>query len=215
MIEQTPNAPPAEVTVQKTMEDCQRYREKLYWRCRLYFRDWPDYAEDCVQEAYIELMQALRAGRCIHNYEAWLFKVAILKGQVMIREEKMRREMQFENSSDKVIAMEQAGIYQQTFPSETDPDPTDEEIRRRAVTVLSKLNDTDRRIYYEHYVRRKTAAAGGSRTEHDGERCQQTPCAIERKDQAIYTIAEIKSKNEMKEENHNDCNTKTSKAGTV
>lgn len=106
-------------------------------------------------EAYIELMQALRAGRCIHNYEAWLFKVAILKGQVMIREEKMRREMQFENSSDKVIAMEQAGIYQQTFPSDTDPDPTDEEIRRRAVTVLSKLNDTDRRIYYEHYVRRK------------------------------------------------------------
>ena len=72
-----------------------------------------------------------------------------------IREEKMRREMQFENSSDKVIAMEQAGIYQQTFPSDTDPDPTDEEIRRRAVTVLSKLNDTDRRIYYEHYVRRK------------------------------------------------------------
>lgn len=67
----------------------------------------------------------------------------------------MRREMQFENSSDKVIAMEQAGIYQQTFPSDTDPDPTDEEIRRRAVTVLSKLNDTDRRIYYEHYVRRK------------------------------------------------------------
>lgn len=61
----------------------------------------------------------------------------------------------------------------------------------------------------------KTAAAGGSRTEHDGERCQQTPCAIERKDQAIYTIAEIKSKNEMKEENHDDCNTKTSKAGTV
>ena len=146
MIEQTPNAPPAEVTVQKTMEDCQRYRDKLYWRCRLYFRDWPDYAEDCVQEAYIELMQALRAGRCIHNYEAWL---------LMIREEKMRREMQFENSSDKVIAMEQAGIYQQTFPSETDSDPTDEEIRRRAVTVLSKLNDTDRRIYYEHYVRRK------------------------------------------------------------
>ena len=67
----------------------------------------------------------------------------------------MRREIQFENNSDKVIAMEQAGIYQQTFPSETDPGPTDEEIRRRAVTVLSKLNDTDRRIYYEHYVRRK------------------------------------------------------------
>ena len=104
MIEQTPNAPPAEATVQKTVEDCQRYRDKLYWRCRLYFRDWPDYAEDCVQEAYIELMQALRAGRCIHNYEAWLFKVAILKGQVMIREEKMRREMQFENSSDRFIS---------------------------------------------------------------------------------------------------------------
>lgn len=109
MIEQTPNAPPAEVTVQKTVEDCQRYREKLYWRCRLYFRDWPDYAEDCVQEAYIELMQALRAGRCIHNYEAWLFKVAILKGQVMIREEKMRREMQFENSSDKVMPWSRPG----------------------------------------------------------------------------------------------------------
>ena len=96
MIEQTPNAPPAEATVQKTVEDCQRYRDKLYWRCRLYFRDWPDYAEDCVQEAYIELMQALRAGRCIHNYEAWLFKVAILKGQVMIREEKMRRESELQ-----------------------------------------------------------------------------------------------------------------------
>lgn len=101
MIEQTPNAPPAEATVQKTVEDCQRYRDKLYWRCRLYFRDWPDYAEDCVQEAYIELMQALRAGRCIHNYEAWLFKVAILKGQVMIREEKMRRKCNLKTAATK------------------------------------------------------------------------------------------------------------------
>lgn len=215
MIEQTPNAAAGRSHRSKDDGGLPALSRKIVLAMSVVLPDWPDYAEDCVQEAYIELMQALRAGRCIHNYEAWLFKVAILKGQVMIREEKMRREMQFENSSDKVIAMEQAGIYQQTFPSETDPDPTDEEIRRRAVTVLSKLNDTDRRIYYEHYVRRKTAAAGGSRTEHDGERCQQTPCAIERKDQAIYTIAEIKSKNEMKEENHNDCNTKTSKAGTV
>lgn len=214
MIEQTPNAPPAEVTVQKTVEDCQRYRDKLYWRCRLYFRDWPDYAEDCVQEAYIELMQALRASRCIHNYEAWLFKVAILKGQVMIREEKMRREMQFENSSDKVIAMEQAGIYQQTFPSETDPDPTDEEIRRRAVTVLSKLNDTDRRIYYEHYVRRKPLRQVAAELNMTENAVSKRHVRL-KEDQAIYTIAEIKSKNEMKEENHDDCNTKTSKAGAV
>ena len=67
----------------------------------------------------------------------------------------MRREMQFEKDSDKVIAMEQAGIYQQKFPAETEPEPTDDEIRRRAVAILSKLNATDRRIYYEHYVRRK------------------------------------------------------------
>ena len=138
MIEQTPNAPPAEATVQKTVEDCQRYRDKLYWRCRLYFRDWPDYAEDCVQEAYIELMQALRAGRCIHNYEAWLFKVAILKGQVMIREEKMRREMQFENNSDKVIAMEQAGIYQHY-------------VRRKPLRqVAAELNMTENAVSKRH-----------------------------------------------------------------
>ena len=74
MIEQTPNAPPAEVTVQKTVEDCQRYRDKLYWRCRLYFRDWPDYAEDCVQEAYIELMQA-----CVPAIAFTIMKLGCLK----------------------------------------------------------------------------------------------------------------------------------------
>lgn len=74
MIEQTPNAPPVEVTVQKTVEDCQRYRDKLYWRCRLYFRDWPDYAEDCVQEAYIELMQ-----RCVPAVAFTIMKPGCLK----------------------------------------------------------------------------------------------------------------------------------------
>ncbi len=156
MIDKTSHAPPVEDANQRILEHCQRYRDKLYWRCQLYFRDWPDYADDCVQEAYVELLQALRAGRCIQNYEAWLFKVAILKGRAMIREDKMRREMQFEKDSDKVIAMEEVGIYAQAFPSESEPETPDSEIRRRAIAVLSKLNTTDRRIYYEHYVRHKS-----------------------------------------------------------
>lgn len=156
MIERTPHAPPPEDTVHQTVENCQRYRDKLYWRCRLYFRDWPDYAEDCVQEAYVELLRALQAGRRIQNYEAWLFKVAILKEQVMIREEQMRREMQFESDDGKIIAMEKAGIYEQEFPTEAEPEQTDDDIRRRAVAILSQLNATDRRIYYEHYVRHKS-----------------------------------------------------------
>lgn len=156
MIDKTSNAPPVEDANQKILEHCQRYRDKLYWRCRLYFRDWPDYAEDCVQEAYVELLQALHAGRCIQNYEAWLFKVAVLKGQIMIREEKMGREMQFEKDSKKIISMEEAGIYEQDFPSESEPEAPDSEIRRRVIAILSKLNATDRRIYYEHYVRHKS-----------------------------------------------------------
>ena len=156
MIDKTSHAPPVEDADQRILEHCQRYRDKLYWRCRLYFRDWPDYADDCVQEAYVELLQALRAGRCIQNYEAWLFKVAILKGQIMIREETMGLETQIKKDSKKIIAMEEAGIYEQAFPSEAELEAPDDEIRRRAVAVLSKLNATDRRIYYEHYVRHKS-----------------------------------------------------------
>ena len=65
----------------------------------------------------------------------------------------MGREMQFEKDSKKIISMEEAGIYEQDFPSESEPEAPDSEIRRRAIAILTKLNATDRRIYYEHYVR--------------------------------------------------------------
>lgn len=156
MNKQTPHAPPLEDAIQKTVADCQRYREKLYWRCKLYFKERPEYAEDCVQEAYVELLRALQAGRQIYNYEAWLFRVALQKGQEMIREEKMRREVEIvDESNNKIFSMEQAGIYHQVFPAEAEPELSDSEIRRRAVAVLSKLSATERRIYYEHYVRNK------------------------------------------------------------
>ncbi len=44
--------------------------------CRFQLKDSPDYVEDCVQDVFMALLEAKRAGTEIHNPKAWLTSVA-------------------------------------------------------------------------------------------------------------------------------------------
>ena len=61
-------------------EECKRlwhlYREYIKSFCRFQLKDSPDYVEDCVQDVFMALLEAKRAGTEIHNPKAWLTSVA-------------------------------------------------------------------------------------------------------------------------------------------
>ena len=44
------------------MEDCEQYRKDLIRYCHQFFEYEYEYAEDCVQEAYVALLESLNNG---------------------------------------------------------------------------------------------------------------------------------------------------------
>lgn len=64
-------------TITEIMNSCEQYRPKLIRYCSQFFQYEPEQAEDCVQEAYVALLEALQKGQEIRNYEGWLFKVVM------------------------------------------------------------------------------------------------------------------------------------------
>lgn len=49
----------SEKSIDKIMEDCEQYRKDLIRYCHQFFEYEYEYAEDCVQEAYVALLESL------------------------------------------------------------------------------------------------------------------------------------------------------------
>ena len=61
-------------------EECMQiwhlYREYIKSFCNFQLKDCPDCVEDCVQDVFMALLEARRAGKEIKNPKAWLTRVA-------------------------------------------------------------------------------------------------------------------------------------------
>lgn len=144
----TPNAD----KIQKVTKDCEKYRQRLTDYCRLYFACEPEEAEDCVQDAYTALVEALQNGTEIQNPYAWLYKVTMNRKNKILRDKIRRKEADFADNAEKDRAMEQASIHN---PDMLDLAVTDETIEARAVQILSALNEKERTLYTAYYVEKK------------------------------------------------------------
>jgi len=54
----------------ETIKYCEQYRAQLTDYCMQYFECEREYAEDCVQDAYLALLENLNNGIVIKNYKA-------------------------------------------------------------------------------------------------------------------------------------------------
>lgn len=138
--------------INKIMEDCEIYREKLIQHCQLHFQLGYEDACDCVQDTYVALYENLLRGIKISNYRAWLYQVTMNYNKI-IRDKLKRNEYDFLNNEDKDKAIENNLYYN---PDYVDNMVTDETIEKRAVKIVSSLNKDEQNLYIAHYWKQQS-----------------------------------------------------------
>ncbi|WP_297130612.1 RNA polymerase sigma factor [uncultured Eubacterium sp.] len=139
--------------INKIMEDCEIYREKLIQHCQLHFQLGYEDARDCVQDTYVALYENLLRGIKISNYRAWLYQVTMNYNNKIIRDKLKRNEYDFLNNEDKDKAIENNLYYN---PDYVDNMVTDETIEKRAVKIVSSLNKDEQNLYIAHYWKQQS-----------------------------------------------------------
>ena len=135
-------------SIDNIMKDCEQYREKLTRYCLQYFDCEYEYAEDCVQDAYVALYDNLMRGIKIYNYQAWLYKVMINYKNKVIKDKINRKEYDFSDNEEKDNALNNTLSYE---PDYVENLITDKEIKKRSIKIVSSLNENERELYIEYY----------------------------------------------------------------
>lgn len=115
--------------------------------CRFQLKDMPDYVEDCVQEVFMALLEAKRAGTEIQNPKAWLTAVANNK----IKNEYKSRKRDAERIN-KIIRYESAADFS-TLEMHDFAEVPDEVITVLKDNVLSRLKAEELALVEDFYVK--------------------------------------------------------------
>lgn len=134
------------------MTDCEQYRKQLISYCLRYFECEYEYAEDCVQEAFVALYENLKKGTEIHNYKSWLYAVTLNYKNKAIKDKINRNEYEFAYNEEKDSTINDAISYN---PDYLDSMVSDETIEERAIRIISKLNPEEKSLYKLYYWEHK------------------------------------------------------------
>lgn len=134
------------------MADCEQYRNQLVKYCLEYFECEYEYAEDCVQDAFVALYENLKKGVVIHNHKAWLYAVTLNYKNKSIKDKIKRNEYEFTDSEEKEAVINSAISYN---PDYLDTTVSDEAIEERALHIISRLNHDEKKLYKLYYWEHK------------------------------------------------------------
>ncbi len=134
-------------TITEIMNSCEQYRPKLIRYCSQFFQYEPEQAEDCVQEAYVALLEALQKGQKIRNCEGWLFKVVMNHKNKAVKEKIKQKSC---DVSDAPLTYN---------PDYLDVMVGDAAIEQKALEILKCLSPQERDLYYDYYVEQKSLKA--------------------------------------------------------
>ncbi len=137
------------------LEYCEQYREQLILYCQQYFKCEYEYAEDCVQNAYVALVENLKNGIEIRNYKSWLYAVALNYKNRIIKEKEKQNEYIFMSNKEKDEALTNAVFYE---PDYVEDIVSDKMIAERALRILSSLSKDEKRLYIAYYIEDKKLA---------------------------------------------------------
>lgn len=131
-------------------EECMQiwhlYREYIKSFCNFQLKDCPDCVEDCVQDVFMALLEARRAGKEIKNPKAWLTRVAnnkiIDEYKNKAREaEHINRIVQYETAL-KISVVEMPQLN----------DVSDELIDEMTDNILNRLKADERSLVVDYYM---------------------------------------------------------------
>ncbi len=134
-------------SIEQIMRECEKYRADLIRYCSVFFEYTSDYAEDCVQEAYIALFDNLSRGIEISNCESWLYKVALNHKDKTIKDIIKRNEHDFTDNTQKDQLLNNVSYT----PDYVEDIVSDEIIEKRMIIILSSLNKKERYLYFARY----------------------------------------------------------------
>jgi RNA polymerase sigma factor (sigma-70 family) len=138
--------------IEEIMKDCEQYMQNLIQYCLQFFGCEYEYAEDCVQDAYVALFETLSKGVDIKNYKAWLYTVTLNYKNKTVKKIIKQNEATFSTNEEKDYVMENSSIYTSNPEEET---ITDESIERAALQIISSLNSEEKELYIMYYLKRK------------------------------------------------------------
>ena len=138
--------------IENIINECEQYREQLIMYCRQYFDYDYETAEDCVQEAYVALIENLQSGIEIKNYKSWLYTVTLNKKNQAIKDKLKRNEYDFDSNEakDKAIENELSSSFDYV-----DNMITDEMVEERALRIISELSADEQKLYTLYYWEHK------------------------------------------------------------
>ncbi len=140
------------MSVEETINYCEQYREQLIQYCSQYFDYEHEYAEDCVQDAYVALLENLNNGLEIKNYKSWLYAVALNYKNKAIKDKIKRNAFDFVDSEEKDEVIENSKSYN---PDYIDQMTTDKMIEEQALHIISQLDPDEKELYISYYWKHK------------------------------------------------------------
>lgn len=140
------------ISIEETMNYCEQYRRQLILYCSQYFDCEYEIAEDCVQDAYVALLESLKKGTEIEDYKAWLYSVVLNYKNQAVKDKINRNESDFIDTETKDGIIEIIYSYNPDYANRL---ITDEMIEDQALRIISQLSSNDKELYILYYWKHK------------------------------------------------------------
>ncbi len=147
-----PDFPNKVEEIEKIMKNCEEHRALLINYCLKYFGCEYEYAEDCVQEAYVALYENLCNGAQIRNYKAYLYSVCLNNKNKLIKEKIKRNEQDFSNNEEKDLAINSVPSQNSDIHNQL---VSENDIRKISFFIISRLTTDEKKLYLLYYKKGK------------------------------------------------------------
>ncbi len=133
--------------VNELWQEHEPYIRKL---CTYKLKSLPDYADDCVQDVFLDLSDALHKGKVIEYPKAWLTKVANNKIKDIYAQTKKEAEKIVPFESENLNNTYSGVVHDEYFSIE------DEQIPVLKGKVINMLDDKEQQLLYDRYTLNKS-----------------------------------------------------------
>ena len=118
--------------------------------CTYKLKSIPDYIDDCIQDVFLDLSDALNKGKVIEYPKAWLTKVANNKIKDIYNQAKKESEKIVPLESQNLDNTYSGVVYDEYFAIE------DEQIPILKEKVIDMLDEKEQQLLYDRYVIKKS-----------------------------------------------------------
>lgn len=121
--------------------------------CTYKLKSLPDYVEDCIQDVFLDLSDAINKGKTIEYPKAWLTKVANNKIKDIYTQAKKVAERLIPLDSQNLDKTYSVVVHDEYFSIEDEQIPTLKE------KVVKMLDDKEQKLLYDRYTLNKSISA--------------------------------------------------------